>query len=72
MNPALLRRPQVEKAVDLSCASIYRLMDSGDFPRPIKIGKRAVRWRAEDIERYLADRPRSTGDGPKAKNGADQ
>ena len=60
MFPRLLRRPEVETAVGLSCASIYRLMDAGEFPRPIKIGQRAVRWRAEDIAQYLADRPRST------------
>ena len=44
----LMKRPEVEAAVGLSCtASIYRLMDEGAFPRPIRIGKRAVRWRGD-------------------------
>ena len=51
MFTKLMRRPDVEKAVDLSCASIYRLMSEGRFPRPIRTGKRTVRWKAEDVSR---------------------
>ena len=61
MFPKLMRRPEVEAVVGLSTASIYRLMDESAFPRPIRIGKRAVRWRAEDVARYLKSRPTSTG-----------
>ncbi len=59
MFPKLMRRPDVEKAVDLSCASIYRLMSEGRFPRPIRIGRRAVRWKAEDVSDWLESRPAS-------------
>ena len=62
MFQILLRRPEVEAAVGLSCASIYRLMAAGEFPRPIRIGLRAVRWRAEDVAAYLETRPESTGE----------
>ena len=55
--PRLLTRSQVEAIVLLSTASLYRLMAQGHFPRPIRVGGRAVRWREDDIAAYLASRP---------------
>ena len=49
----LLRRTEVEKLIGLSRASIYRLMSEGVFPKPIKIGPSAVRWRTQDLTAYL-------------------
>ena len=45
----------------LSPSTIYRLMREEDFPEPIKIGPRAVRWRREEVEEWLASRPRAKG-----------
>ena len=56
-----LRRKEVEQMVGLSRASIYRLVDTGDFPRPIRVGPRAVRWRLGDIEQWISERPLTTG-----------
>ena len=53
----LLKRPDVERLTSLSRSAIYAAMDEGAFPRPIRVGKRAVRWRQEDIERWLETRP---------------
>ena len=53
----ILRRPAVEKMVGLSCATIYRRMNAGDFPRPIKLSSQSVGWRRRDIELWLAARP---------------
>lgn len=47
--------------VSLSRASLYRLMRSGEFPEPIKLGQRAVRWREAELREFLATRPRATG-----------
>ncbi len=52
-----LRRPAVETATGLSRSSIYDMMDKGEFPRPIRIGKRAVAWPQSEIEAWLAERP---------------
>ena len=60
--PGLMTRPEVEAVVGLSCSAIYRLMSEGLFPRPIRIGKRAVRWRSDDVLAYLDSRPKTTGD----------
>lgn len=57
----LLRRADVEARTALSRSSLYRLMRSGEFPAPLQIGPRAVRWRASEIESWVAERPRATG-----------
>ena len=59
MGDRLLRRQQVEEITGLSRSSIYRLMKSGEFPRPVKVGPAAVRWRESDIMDWLESRPRS-------------
>ena len=52
---AILRRTQVEIEVGLKRSTIYQRMQEGTFPRPIRLGERAVGWRAADIERFLKD-----------------
>ena len=49
----MLRRPDVEALTGLSRSTIYASMDRGTFPRPVRIGLRAVAWREDDIERWL-------------------
>ncbi len=58
----LLRLSQVQIRTALGRSTIYRLMSEGDFPLPLKIGSRAVRWRESEIEGWLASRPRAMGD----------
>ena len=62
----LLRRQEVEQLTGFRRSNIYRLMALGEFPLPIKIGARAVRWPEAEIMEWLATRPRATGDGPRA------
>ena len=57
----LLTRPEVERLTRLSTSSVYRLMRIGYFPRPIRVGSKAVRWPVAEIEDWLASRPRSHG-----------
>lgn len=59
--PPLLRRPAVEAVTGLSRSSIYAMMDKDEFPRPIRIGRRAVAWQQSAIEAWLANRQTSTG-----------
>ena len=63
-NDRLLRLSEVQTRTALGRSTIYRLMRNGDFPEPLKIGARAVRWRESEIEEWLAARPRATGDAP--------
>ena len=58
---SLLRRSEIEVKTGLTRSTIYRLMRAGEFPEPLKIGPRAVRWRATEIESWIAERPRASG-----------
>ena len=60
----LLTRQQVETRCGLSTSSIYRFMRDGLFPEPIRVGRRAVRWLAREIDAWLAARPRASGERP--------
>ena len=60
----LLRLREVQAITGLSRSTTYRLARAGFFPEPLKIGPRAVAWRASEIEEWLATRPRATGDRP--------
>ena len=51
MEPRILRRREVELVTQLSKASIYRQMHAGAFPQPVKLGERAVGWKADEISR---------------------
>lgn len=53
---SIIRRPQVETQTGLSRSSIYSLMASGDFPKCVHIGPRAVGWIAAEIDAWLAAR----------------
>ena len=55
MAPDLLRRSELEKTLQISRSSIYAMMSEGTFPKPIKLGRRAVGWRSSDIEKWLKD-----------------
>lgn len=57
---SLLRIKEVEKAVGLSRASIYRLINTGDFPTQIKLSERASAWCSEDIRLWQQERIHSS------------
>ena len=48
---------EVEARTCLSKGAIYAGMSQGSFPRPRRIGKRAVAWREQDIEAWIAEQP---------------
>ena len=59
--PALMRLPEVMAVTGYSRASIYRLIQQGRFPRPVKLtGGRASGWLKAEvravIEAAVADR----------------
>lgn len=49
----LLRLPEVLKIVPVSRSTWYRGVDSGIYPKPVKISKRAVAWRADEISHAI-------------------
>ena len=56
MAENLLRLPEVRAMVRRSTSRIYADMAAGRFPKPIRIGVRAVAWREAELKQWLADR----------------
>ena len=56
MNERILRRPDVEARTGLSRSTIYLMMSRGDFPKPIRLGERAVGWSEQVISDWLDSR----------------
>lgn len=52
----ILRLQQVKQVVGLGRSSIYQMMGTGDFPRPVSLGLRAIGWRYGDIKAWLLSR----------------
>ena len=59
--PLLLSRAEVERLCGLSTSSLYRAMRRGEFPEPLRISARAVRWRSDEIASWIQTRPRASG-----------
>ena len=51
-----LRLPAVIERTGLSRSTIYEMVDRGDFPKPVKIGARAIAWPSESLETWAAER----------------
>lgn len=59
-SPALpetgfLRQPQVLVFVPISRSTLWRRVQAGTFPGPVKLSARVTAWRAEDLRRWIAD-----------------
>lgn len=52
----MLRRQEVEKITGRSRSAIYEGMAAGTFPKPVKIGARAVAWPESVIRQWIAER----------------
>ena len=60
----IYRRIDLEKKLGISRSTIYAWLKAGTFPPPIKLGQRAIGWRASDIEAWLTGRSNATGIQP--------
>ena len=58
----LLTRTEVEDRCRISTTSLYRAMRRGAFPLPRKIGLKSVRWDEDEVEAYLTNAQRATGE----------
>ena len=55
-----LRLQAVVRVTGLSRSTLYRLIADEQFPRPVRLGPRAVAWRRTDIEAWGEARPMTT------------
>tara|TARA_R110001599_G_scaffold345679_1_gene570306 strand:- start:6869 stop:7063 length:195 start_codon:yes stop_codon:yes gene_type:complete len=51
--PRFLRLKDVIKSTSLSRSTIYRSIDKGEFPQPIRLTKGRVVWLEKDILEWL-------------------
>lgn len=53
----IIKLPELVQKTKISRAAIYAMMARDEFPCPVRLGRRAVGWRVEDIESWIAARP---------------
>jgi prophage regulatory protein len=54
----LHRRPEVEAITGLKKSRIDELERAGKFPARVRISDRAVGWRSDELDAWIAARPR--------------
>ena len=47
------RLPEVLRQTGLSRSTIYEMISRGEFPRQVKLGRRAVGWIANDVDEWI-------------------
>ncbi|UWQ14196.1 AlpA family phage regulatory protein [Aliiroseovarius sp. M344] len=57
MTQKLYRRTEVEALTGLSSTTLYDMMNRGDFPRPVRIAKRAVAWPESVLSEWFENLP---------------
>ncbi len=54
MNTQQIHRlPQVIEIVGLRRSTIYAKVATGEFPRPVRLGRRSVGWLASDVQDWI-------------------
>jgi len=51
--PDLLTARQVAEQLSMSVRTLYRMAARGRAPRPVRLGRKLIRWRRRDVERYV-------------------
>ena len=58
----ILRLPEVSQATGLSRSTIYRLVQTGNFPPPLKLTARTIGWHSTDIDTWITARAATSKD----------
>ncbi len=58
--PRLLTVLEVIKTVGFGRSQLYRKIASGDFPAPVKVGQKSIRFRDDEVNAWIANLPRRT------------
>ena len=66
MATRLLTLRDVTAMTALSRSAVYALMPESRFPKPTRIGTRAVRWVEQEVLDFIGSRPRAGSDRPAA------
>ena len=66
MTRKLLTLRDVTALTALSRSAIYAMMAASRFPKPLRIGNRAVRWVEQEVLDFIDSRPRGGSERPAA------
>lgn len=65
-RPRIFNVNELRTEIGLSQRTIWHMVSTGSFPRPIRIGPRRVGWLASEIDAWVAERIRERdGNDPK-------
>lgn len=57
MAERIYRLSELTALIGLGRSTIYRMMEEGEFPRPIHLTRKTVGWRSSEITAWLDARP---------------
>jgi len=55
----IIRLPEVMERVGAPRGTLYRWIEAKQFPLPVQLGPKAVGWIDEEIDEWIATRPRA-------------
>lgn len=55
MNYQIFRIKTVCDITGLPKSTVYAKMLNGEFPRPIKLGRRAVGWKSDELQAWISN-----------------
>jgi prophage regulatory protein len=56
MSQSLIRLSEVLRRIQLSKAWVYKLIAQGKFPKPVKIGSRAIAFVESEVDDWINQR----------------
>lgn len=59
MSHQILKLKEISSLTKLSSSTIYRLVQAGEFPKPIKLAAHASGWLESDIEDWIEARQKA-------------
>ena len=62
MSHQILKLKEISSLTKLSSSTIYRLVQAGEFPKPIKLAAHASGWLESDIEDWIEARQKARFD----------
>lgn len=66
MSPVtILKRPEVSTSCGLGRTALYEAIRRGEFPAPLKLTRRAVGWRSDQVQAWIESRPSARAGGAK-------
>ena len=62
MSKQLYRTKELTELLGISRSTLYNWTLSGHFPKPIKLGSRAIAWSESDVQDWIYSQQERTSD----------